>query len=1387
LHKDGSILTLLWNSATLFSSDGKTPLATIAQGHDITRERILEHERDTALLQIKQNLAYLMILNDEIRNPLNVILVYADMAEEEIIIEEIRKQIDNIDQIISLLDKRWIESEKILEYLRKHHQITFNTPDFQDVISDNNQESVQPFVIKDKNKTLLIEEIQAQLYTILDSLDALVYVADMDTYDLLFINQRGRNIFGNIIGKKCYQYLNKDANEPCPFCTNQKLIEEFGLTGVYHWEYQNPWNGRWYYCHDKIIKWTDGRQVRLEIATDITILKKLEYSLSQEKSLLSQTERIAHIGSWRISLKTGEVTISDEMYNLFGGKKRNVIPDLNEIIDAYIYPEDRELAKEYIRTIMTGNTSHEFDYRIVRPDGSLIWVHNQGEREIDNDGNVIAIIGFLEDITNWKEAEKKLRDSEQKFLTVFKTNPVPLALVSISDGTFTDVNEAFLKYTGYAYEDVIGKTSTDLELFVNDAEYQHFVSELQKKHFVEGMELQCRLKDGDFQLYRFSSKIIFIDGNPQILSAAENITQTKKAENQLYESEMRYKAITELSTDFQFSYIKYQDSPYSIDWLTGSVQEVTGYSIEEIKNIGCWRSLVHQDDYAIFDENVIETPPNECRKCSLRIITKQGDLKWFSVHVTHIPGNIKPYIERLYGGCKDITQYKKYEENLRKSEERYRLILESTNDGFWEWDFKSGRSVFGDRYYTMLGYSPGEFPATFRAWSSLIHPDDREQTISHLHQQIQEQVEFPQIEYRIKSKSGDWKWILGRGKAVGWDDEGNITHLMGSNTDITKLKRIEESLQESVENYRKLVHNVPDYIIVHREGIILFANEAAATSFGYLIEELIGTHLMNYLTSESKNIVNEMMQKRFTGSKIPPYEITILTKDGTPKISEVNGVLIQYEGKPASLNVLTDITEWKKTLKELHESEEKYRNIFDTINDGLHFHEVGPDGKPGKFLEVNDVACQMLQYSREELLQHGPLDFVTGYHNRPFQEIIDELIKTGYAIFETEHIRKDGIIIPVEINAHFVNLQGRQVTISVVRDISKRKQAEKALLVSERKFRELFEYANVGIGIAKAGMLLLVNSQLEIISGYNKEELLASPFSVFIHEDDRQMVMEMHQKREKGETLPAVYSFRMRKKDGATTWVEINSVIIDWLGTAVILFFLIDITERKQAEEALTETNEKIRLLTSLTRHDIFNQLSAIQLFQNMAVNSKEILQIYKYLSHAQEAVSRIEMIIGFTREYENFGITPSGWFCVYPIIESAIKEIVLGNVEIQVEIPSNLEIYADPIIRKIFTTMMENAVRHGITISNIRFSINITDTDLFIICEDDGVGIADDEKERIFDHGYGKHTGIGLYLARAILSITGLTIRETGIQGQGARFEIRVPSSKYRIHSERE
>jgi DNA-binding response OmpR family regulator len=221
--------------------------------------------------------------------------------------------------------------------------------------------------------------------------------------------------------------------------------------------------------------------------------------------------------------------------------------------------------------------------------------------------------------------------------------------------------------------------------------------------------------------------------------------------------------------------------------------------------------------------------------------------------------------------------------------------------------------------------------------------------------------------------------------------------------------------------------------------------------------------------------------------------------------------------------------------------------------------------------------------------------------------------------------------------------------------------------------------------------------------------------------------------------------------------------------------------ERKRVEKALDEANKKLNLLSGITRHDINNQLMALNGYVELLQNEIPDPSYERYFSRITQASSQITAMIRFTREYEMIGIRAPVWQDLQALVDRAGTGVIPGQVTLKNDIPSGREVFADPLIVKVFFNLIDNAIRHGGRITTIRFSLSARDGDRIIVCEDDGDGVAMDEKERIFDRAVGKNTGFGLPISREILRITGCSMKETGEPDKGARFEIVMPDGTFR------
>ena len=225
-----------------------------------------------------------------------------------------------------------------------------------------------------------------------------------------------------------------------------------------------------------------------------------------------------------------------------------------------------------------------------------------------------------------------------------------------------------------------------------------------------------------------------------------------------------------------------------------------------------------------------------------------------------------------------------------------------------------------------------------------------------------------------------------------------------------------------------------------------------------------------------------------------------------------------------------------------------------------------------------------------------------------------------------------------------------------------------------------------------------------------------------------------------------------------------------------------EIDERRKVENALHQINAKLNLVSSIARHDILNRLTVIYGIISLLQQGISDPKFAGYLKKAEESAIAIKRQIEFTRDYKNMGLEKADWQDVKDSLRQSCEYVDLKGVNLEI-FSDNLEIFADPWLRKVFSNLIDNTLRYAEHVTKISVSFRESENGLDLFFEDNGIGIPFDEKEKIFERGYGKNIGYGLFMVREILAITELTIRETGEPGKGARYEIHVPKRYYRIH----
>jgi len=342
---------------------------------------------------------------------------------------------------------------------------------------------------------------------------------------------------------------------------------------------------------------------------------------------------------------------------------------------------------------------------------------------------------------------------------------------------------------------------------------------------------------------------------------------------------------------------------------------------------------------------------------------------------------------------------------------------------------------------------------------------------------------------------------------------------------------------------------------------------------------------------------------------------------------------------------------------------------------------------------------------------------------------------------------------------------------------------ENALRRSEELYRNVVDYQSELIcRFTPDRKLTFVNDAYCRYFGLDKKGSRGKIHTVVIPVEDLPH-LEQHLSSLTPENPEATIEHRLRMPDGNIRWQQWSDRAIFGEKNEVLEFQSVgrDITERKQAEIALFEANKKLNLLSVITRHDILNQLTGLRGYLALVEETVRDSESRELIDKARRAGDIIRHQITFTRQYQDIGVRYPVWQNVSDCVMNVCKGDVFAHVSIERSL-RGIEIFADPLVEMVFYNLFENAEMHGRKVTRIQVSGETSEDGIFnLIIGDDGIGIPDADKDEIFSKGFGSHTGLGLFLVKEVLAITGLSIRETGEYGSGAVFRIQVPAGMFR------
>jgi PAS domain S-box-containing protein len=794
--------------------------------------------------------------------------------------------------------------------------------------------------------------------------------------------------------------------------------------------------------------------------------------------------------------------------------------------------------------------------------------------------NTLPETGFPLDISERKQADEALRESDVKFRQTFDISPIGIVMVGL-DKRFIRCNLAFAQSLGYGTEELVGKLIEDVTLPEDNHIGMAEMMAIMKGEIAQSQVHKRYLrKDGQVIWGEVTiSMIRDAEGRAQyFLAMIQDITERKQAEDALQESEEKFKQLAALSI---LGVYLIQNGKFV--YVNERFANLFGYEPYEIINTLGPKDVLHSDDIQNVTRRLEERMKGKIESGPLeyKCVTKSGSI--FFAEVYSNPINYQGEIA-VMGTLIDITERKQTDEALRKSEARLRLVTDNMVDLIAQFDAQAFFQYVSPSYEKILGYRAEDLIG--KSAVDFLHPDERDEMIQTIDAMLR--LGAGAIQFRFRHKDGSYRWIESTGSNLLNADGQIIGSTMGSR-DITERKQAQDALLKSAELLKKTLFSLLDAVfIIDADTVeIVDCNPAASAIFGYSRQEMLGqTTMFLHVDQASLEEFRQHLISDMEAGKDFMFlsEYKMKRKDGTVFISEHSVVPLKNEQgrRTGWVSVVRDITERKQAEQALQKSEARYAFIANNTNDVIWTMSLGT----GKFTYVSPSVQKLRGYTPDEVMNQTMADSLTPESLQKATALIQERLakrKPGdtssySSITLADQPCKDGSVVSTEaVGTMVFDENGAPVEIiGVSRDITERKQAEQALLNANKHLA----YAQ---SAARAGMwdwdmsTGILNWSPEMFKLFGFDPNTGSPtFDLWrsvLHPEDRQKAEERINQAVLDHT-PLVSEYRIVTPSGQLVWIGVQgdtSYAAD--GTLLRMSGIcIDITERKQAESKLSET-----------------------------------------------------------------------------------------------------------------------------------------------------------------------------------------------------------------------
>ncbi|HPE44535.1 MAG TPA: PAS domain S-box protein [Deltaproteobacteria bacterium] len=761
-------------------------------------------------------------------------------------------------------------------------------------------------------------------------------------------------------------------------------------------------------------------------------------------------------------------------------------------------------------------------------------------------------------------------------------------------GNIISFNRVAGSLLGYEAEEILGKSYRE---YTSPAtarrmyEVFHRIYETGCAERLVNYEVMSR--DGSVRTHEMSAGLMKDDrGDPRGFHVlVRDVTARKEAEMLLKRSEERYRTIFENTGNATI--LIAEDT--TILLANSNFERLTGYTKAEIEGKMSWTVFVVPEDLERMKRSHAKRR-QEGRgvlpSYEFRLMARSGDIRDIFLTVALIPGT-----EESLASCMDITDRKRAEMDARRNEERYRSILESMEEAYYEVDLKGNFTFFNSRAVNRLGYTIEELSGmNYRRY---MDEEEARKVFDAYHRVFRTGEPTSGFAWQLKDKTG--KTISVEASiSLRRDAAGRPIGFMGVVRDITQRKKAEAALRQSEERYRTILEIMDEaYFELDLTGNYTYVNDALCRIMGYARAELLGMNNRAYTSAETaKRAYRTFAEILRTGVAQTMVDYEVIRKDGTRITVEfsasimrgLSGEVVGFKG------VGRDVTERIKAEKALKDSERKYRLLAENLRDVIWVLDADL-----KYVYVSPSVMQLRGYTPEEAMKQT-MDQVLAPES--YQHAVDLFTRERAFEFggrkhgrdwtmnlDLEMIRKDGSRVWTEVTLNILYDEHGEPEglLGITHDISDRRKAEEAIRQSEERYRTIFENtATANIIVAEDTTILLANANFEKLVGYSREELEGKmSWTSFVAEEDLEIMKQRHTLRrtDPGAVISA-YEFKARVRSGEIRNLYMSVSMIP--GTRESVASLIDMTDRRKAEDALRQSEERFRDLARLLPETVF-------------------------------------------------------------------------------------------------------------------------------------------------------------------------------------------------------